>query len=311
MDIARPLLPVEQWAQVTVVGLGLIGGSFARALRARWPALRLVGVDRREALAAVPTGLVDQVCGADDRAAVTAAFGGSELVFLAAPVSAIEQWLGDALDRAPLVSDCGSTKRSIVRAAADHASASRFVPGHPMAGSSGGLREASADLFQGRPWVLCPEGVDPAALAGFEALVCALGARPIRLSAVEHDRAVAVTSHAARLAASALLVVADRADAFAAAGPAFDRVRRGAGGEAGVWHDILASNADEVARALRELTALLEAAAAELADAGSPELALELLAGAERAAARYRSEHGRSEQRSSEHGDPEASAGTP
>jgi prephenate dehydrogenase len=97
-----------------------------------------------------------------------------------------------------------------------------------------------------------------------------------------HDRAVAWTSHAPRLAASALTALATREGALIAAGPAFERLSRGAGGSVEMWRDVLASNADEVARALRCLLQQLGDCAAEL-EAGSVERCLALLAEAEQA----------------------------
>jgi prephenate dehydrogenase len=275
---ARSLRPLDQWSQVTIVGLGLIGGSFARALRVHFPALRLVGVDRAEALDAhwVPE-LVDEALGADSEPRVRQAFASSDLVFLATPVDSIQHWLGAALASGALVSDCGSTKRAIVRAAQASSAVGRFVPGHPMAGVSGGLKQASATLFEQQAWVLCPDGVEPVAFERIETLVRRFGARPIRMSPAEHDRAVAATSHAARLLASALLVVSDRRDAFAAAGPAIERLSRVAGGASAVWSDILASNPDEIASALEEVMALLRRCADELASSGTTRHSLELL----------------------------------
>jgi prephenate dehydrogenase len=273
---------------VTIVGLGLIGGSFARALRAHFPRLRLVGVDRAQAIAAewVPE-LVDEAFSADERSRALAAFAASDLVFLATPVDSIQHWLADALGSGALVSDCGSTKRAIVLAARASPAARRFVPGHPMAGVSGGLKKASATLFEQQPWLLCPDDVDPEAFGLLETLVRRLGARPVRMSPAEHDRAVAITSHAARLLASALVVVSDRRDAFAAAGPAFERLSRIAGGTPEVWSDILASNPDEIARALEEVMALVRGCADELASAGTTRHSLELMALADRARARF------------------------
>jgi prephenate dehydrogenase len=257
--------PLEEWSAVTIVGLGVIGGSMARALRARLPGLRLIGVEREEIVAAVGLGDLVDVCVCErDEAAVERAFASSELVFLAAPISGIRRWLGRALQHAPLVTDCGSTKRELARAARESSKASRFVPGHPMAGAGAARAAADPELFVGRPWLLCPEGVDPGALRSVERLVSLVGARAVHMSAAEHDRAVALTSHVPRLIASALTVLVEREQAFEAAGPAFERQMRSAGGAPEMWHDVLQSNADEVARALRLILAELEACSGEL-----------------------------------------------
>jgi prephenate dehydrogenase len=95
--------------------------------------------------------------------------------------------------------------------------------------------------------------------------VLRVGAKPVRLSLAEHDRAVARTSHATQLIASALSVAAKRAGAEVAAGPAFERTTQIAGGPESIWRDILTSNADEVAQALETIVNELEAVRLELA----------------------------------------------
>lgn len=274
----------DLWSQVSIVGLGLIGGSLARGLRERLPNLRLLGIDRREvAASAEARALVERCIPAEDASAVAEAFATSDLVFLATPVHAIRRWLAPALAHRAVVTDCGSTKRAIAAAARGLPGAARFVPGHPMAGAAAGRAAASGDLFEGRPWVLCPEqSADASACDLVEQLVMRLGARPIRMSADAHDRAVAIVSHAPRLAASALTALAAREGAFGVAGPAFERLLRGAGGDERVWRDVLDSNADEVARALRSVIRNLEACAAEL-ERGELEQCLRTLADAESA----------------------------
>jgi prephenate dehydrogenase len=276
---ARP----ERWARVCIVGLGVIGGSMARALRERLPSLKLAGVDREEVVGSgARRALVDDCIADADEEAVLRAFASADLVFLAAPIGGIRRWLEPALAHGALVTDCGSTKRELSQAARASARGAFFVPGHPMAGAGAARAAARADLFEGRPWVLCPEGVDPSALAAVESLVALVGARAVVMSAAEHDRAVALTSHAPRLVSSVLTTLVERAAAFDAAGPAFERLMRGAGGEPEMWRDVLQTNADEVARALRSLLAELHACADEL-ERGQLEHSLRTLAAAERA----------------------------
>lgn len=270
-------------SQVSIVGLGLIGGSLARALRERLPHLRLIGIDRDEVTAsAAARALVARCISERDTSAVAEAFASSDLVLLATPVHAIQHWLQSALAHRAVVTDCGSTKRAIAAAARGLAGAPRFVPGHPMAGAGASRAAANGDLFEGRPWVLCPDaGSEPSACDLVEQLVVRLGARPIRMSAEAHDRAVALVSHAPRLAASALTALAARQRAFGVAGPAFERLLRGAGGDARVWRDVLESNSDEVARSLRALSRELDECAAELEAGGSVDRCLDLLAEAD------------------------------
>jgi prephenate dehydrogenase len=132
-------------------------------------------------------------------------------------------------------------------------------------------------LFDGRPWLVCPEGADPDAVQTVEAWARDVGATIVQLSAAEHDAAVARTSHLPRLVASALVRVVDDAGATAAGGPAFERLVRTAGGPEAMWRDIFESNADEIARAILELSAVLEPIARELAGNASTEKAEALL----------------------------------
>ena len=252
--------------RLAIVGFGLIGGSVALAARARGVASRVVGVDRAD-VASLPAArsAADEVIDAADDAGVRQALASSELVVVATPVGAIQASIGDVLDVAEVATDCGSTKRAILASASRSARRGRFVPGHPMAGlPQGGIERASKDLFEGRHWLLCPEHSDADAVECVERFVSAIGARPVRLTVEEHDRAVALTSHLPQLLASALAVLAERKHADVAAGPAFQSATRVAGGGEAMWHDILATNADEVSLVLDALGAELESIARAL-----------------------------------------------
>lgn len=147
---------------LTIVGFGLIGASLAAALKARDPKVRIIGADlpamlQLEAVAS----LTDERCDASDQLALEAAMAATEVTVLAAPVKVIERQLPTAIRCARLVTDCGSTKRSIVRVAEHSGPARHFVPGHPMAGKPiGGAAAAASDLFEKKRWILCPEGAD-------------------------------------------------------------------------------------------------------------------------------------------------------
>jgi prephenate dehydrogenase len=196
---------------------------------------------------------------ATDDVRVRRALSAADVVILAMPVGAIEANIGAVLDVADVTTDCGSTKRAILKSVSRSPRRHRFVAGHPMAGlPQAGIEHANADLFVDRPWILCPDHCDLDAFVRVEALVVGLGARPVRLGAEEHDRAVALTSHLPQLLASALAVLADRQHADVAAGPAFHSATRVAGGGQAMWRDILATNADEVSGALEALRAELE-----------------------------------------------------
>jgi prephenate dehydrogenase len=272
---------------VSIVGLGLIGRSLASALRQRSSGVVLTGIEREEVVqAGVQAGLLDELLSEHAASAIDAAFAASQLIVLATPVSVIPLWLAQALKHPAIVTDCGSSKREIASAARRLPGAERFVPGHPMAGAGADRGATRSDLFDGRPWVLCPEGTAAKAYGTVEQLVTSVGARPVQLTVEEHDRAVAWTSHVPRLAASALIVLAEREGALVAAGPAFERLSRGAGGSVEMWGDVLASNADEVARALRCLLEQLAECVSEL-ERGSVERTLALLAEADSARQRF------------------------
>lgn len=282
-SLGKPTLP-QHWQRVTIIGLGLLGGSLAAALRRKYPALQLVGVDRPEVLQSqTARQLVHRGISLSDTAEVQSSCANSDLVFLAATIGGIESWLPAVLRVAPLVTDCGSTKRRLVRAARLCPGSDRFVPGHPMAGALGGLSGAHADLFVDQPWVLCGEAVQPAALQAVQAMVQAVGGRVTLMTPEEHDRVVATTSHVPRLMASSLTGIALESMAFGAAGPAFERLLRGAGGSTAMWADILQSNRDEVASTLKLLIADLQLCARELSSSGGLPAVLSLLETAERA----------------------------
>lgn len=266
--------------RVVVVGFGLIGGSFALALREAISGVHVTGVDRAAVITrASAVRAADELVDADSPEALLRAASSADLVVLATPVQVIGALLPGVLERAQLVTDCGSTKRAVAASVAGSPRRGRFVPGHPMAGApSGGIELARADLFRDRRWLLCPDESDADAVDAIEALVLRVGAKPVRLSLAEHDRAVARTSHATQLIASALSVAAKRAGAEVAAGPAFERTTQIAGGPESIWRDILASNADEVAQALDVIVSELEAVRRELAaDPPSVDRAVDLL----------------------------------
>jgi prephenate dehydrogenase len=271
--------------RVVIVGLGLIGGSFSLALRETLAGVHVTGVDRAAVIARAESArAVDTLVDVDSQRALERATDGCDLVVLSTPVRVIAELLPALLERAPLVTDCGSTKRAIAAVVAGSQRRGRFVPGHPMAGApSGGIELARADLFRDRRWLLCPDHSDPDAIASIESLVRRVGAKPVRLGLAEHDRAVARTSHATQLIASALSVAAKQVGAEIAAGPAFERTTQIAGGPESIWRDILASNADEVAAALGVLIGELDAVRQDLAaDPARLDRAMELLRRARR-----------------------------
>jgi len=243
---------------VGIVGLGLIGGSLARALSRK--GYRVVGLDReavrRRARAA---GAVTTTT-----TSLAQLAGRADVVVLAATPKAnlsLLRRLARLLRPGAVVTDVGSVKGPICREAA-RLGLSSFVGGHPVAGNEGsGFAASSADLFRGRSWILCPGQVAPAALRAIESLVRAAGARPVRLDASEHDRALAFLSHAPQFVSWAVFEAA-RSDPVTRlhldlAGPGFRDMTRLARSPRGLWREILAQNRPELQRALASVAARL------------------------------------------------------
>ena len=270
--------------RVVLVGIGLIGGSVAQALRAHSPELELIGIDRE---LVVQTNSVRsfftktlsvESFGEVDRRSLDA-----DLIVLATPVHAIAQNVCDWLNLATPLTDCGSTKRVIVLAAQTSPGLHWFVPGHPMAGRErGGYESASPDLFRGRRWIVCPHRASGSARDATRALVEAVGAVWTEMTPEEHDLAVALTSHLPQVLAS-WLSASTSENQRSAAGPAFADMTRIAGGSESIWRDIFETNAGPLAAAVRKASEDLRALAEQLG-ASEPHIqgALDLLARARR-----------------------------
>jgi len=253
---------------VLVVGTGLLGTSIGLALRRQRVAVFLEDVDPGAAEVAESLG-----AGTRDRPD-----GPVELAVVAVPPAATGQVVVDVLEsgRAGVVTDVASVKalpRDFVAGHSRHAA--RYVGGHPMAGREvSGPHGAAADLFEGRPWVVCP---GPQTAEAPLALVCSVaelaGAIPVRMDALEHDAAVALVSHAPHLVASLVAGrLADAADSHVGlAGPGVTDVTRIAASDPGLWSEILTANAHAVADVLRALRADLDDALRALErNTGSP-----------------------------------------
>jgi prephenate dehydrogenase len=261
------------WERVTIVGCGLVGASFALALRRAGVCERLAGWDSSRPVLdeAVGRGVIDEV----DRALGAGGVSSSDLIYLAMPVGEIISFLRERASQVKpgaIITDAGSTKREVCRAALGFVPPDRqFVGGHPVAGHHlGGLAHARADLFDRASYVLIKEE-DSAARPARDVVTEAIervGARPRLMTADEHDRAMAMVSHAPQLLASALAsVVRGREDADALkslAGAGYRDMTRLASSPWPVWRDILATNSSEVADALDALVAKLSTTGAEL-----------------------------------------------
>ena len=248
--------------KLVVCGVGLIGGSFALALRRAGLVNRIVGVGRRpEPLdAALQLGVVDEV--STDWAG---ALDGAELVLLAMPVGqmdAVAAAIAPHLGPNTIVTDAGSTKRDVIEAVYRHfgAQLANVVPAHPIAGAEkSGPTAARADLYQRRKVVVTPlPENDPASVARVREVWAACGAVLHEMSPQEHDRVFAAVSHLPHLLAFGLVHdLAGRANAeqlFSYAASGFRDFTRVAGSHPEMWRDICVANRHSL---LAELDAYL------------------------------------------------------
>jgi prephenate dehydrogenase len=245
--------------RAAILGTGLIGASIGMGLRtAGWT---VVGWDPDpEALErARDRGAIDGPlpAGEEDESA-------PDMVILAGPPQAIIDEVG-SIDTDALVMDVAGIKRGVVAAARGR----RFVGSHPMAGrETSGPEAASPALFRGAAWVLVTDGADETDLVTVERVVETLGARPIRMTAEEHDTAVAAVSHLPQVLAGALLLEADaETQALDLAAGSFRDLTRVAASDPAVWAQLLAINREPVRAAIEGITARLRALADAL-DAG-------------------------------------------
>ncbi|HEX8342239.1 MAG TPA: prephenate dehydrogenase/arogenate dehydrogenase family protein [Tepidisphaeraceae bacterium] len=241
--------------RLTIISLGLLGGSVAMAVRERISGCRIVGCAHREGslTKAKAAGLLDG-WSLDPAAAVAEA----DLVLLCMPVRQIPLWLaaiGPHLPPGCVVSDVGSTKAAIVAAGeAAVRPPAFFVGSHPMAGSEkSGIDAARADLFDGATCIVTPTPAsDTAAAARVESFWRTLGCRLVRHAPGEHDRLVALVSHLPHAAAAAIALVQESAS-LALHGKGFLDTTRIAVGDPTLWTDILLENGTHVVAGIDRL----------------------------------------------------------
>ena len=238
---------------VAIFGVGLIGGSFALALRKAGFSGAIVGVSSAETLQrALDLGIIDRAGTTEDAA------GSAELIYLSQPIRRILTLLPE-LNRVvkpdALITDAGSTKSTIMTKAADVLTRCQFLGGHPMAGKEQrGTEAADPELFRGSKYVLTPRfqsDISSPIVMEFLDWIVGIGAIPVVLEPQEHDRIVAYTSHLPQLASTALAAVLDGRDAvLPVSGPALLDMTRLALSPFDVWGDILATNGPAIRAAL-------------------------------------------------------------
>ncbi len=250
--------------RLAVLGVGLIGGSIGLAARLRLEA-EVVGFDPDPARAqsALEKGAIGRRA-----VSVAEACEGADLVFCAAPVGALVELAGAALDAAgadAVITDVGSTKREIVEAlGADQ----RFIGGHPLAGAeTAGVQNARAELFDGARWYLTPTDRSAGMLYDrLQRAVTGLGARPQAIDPASHDRLMATVSHLPHVVANVLVGQAAAeltrdSERMPEVGPSFRDTTRVAGSNPAIWADIFSTNREAVAAAVEAVAERLALAA--------------------------------------------------
>lgn len=251
--------------QVTIIGVGLIGGSLGLALNHRHLVPKITGWDTNAENMdlALSAGAIHQKAGS-----LAEAVTGADLVILATPVLAAEKLLPQLapyLKENTIVTDVGSTKNSITTLAATVLPAGvPFVGGHPMAGSEvTGMRGADPYLFENAYYLLTPTAkTNQPGLKKIRQLLEAIGARVVEIAPAQHDRTVAVVSHLPHLVAAALVntmaAMPDCQQMMPLAAGGFRDTTRIAAGSPVIWRDIFRSNRQPVLDTITRFRAVLD-----------------------------------------------------
>jgi len=244
--------------KVTIIGLGLIGGSMAIALRKKELATELFGIDLNpeNARKALELGLVDKILPEDE------ALSKADLVILAIPVNATCAFLPsvlDAVNKNATVIDLGSTKSLICKSVANHPKRSQFVASHPIAGTEySGPEAAFFGLFQDKTNIICErKKSSETSLAVARKIFDTLGMNTIYMDPVEHDKHVAYVSHLSHVSSfllgqTVLDIEKDEKNIFDLAGSGFASTVRLAKSSPDMWAPIFEQNAEYLGQALTE-----------------------------------------------------------
>ncbi len=249
------------FARVSIIGMGLIGSSLARAIRARMPTVRLSVSDQSADVRArvEALGLADDVCDLPATAVIDA-----ELVILCVPVGAmgaVAAEIADDLAEGAVISDVGSVKASVLAALTAALPAHvHVVPGHPVAGTERSGPDAGfATLFDGRWCILTPERASPASRQ-LQAFWERLGAKVELMDAAHHDRVLAVTSHLPHLIAYSIVGTASdletvtRSEVIKYSAGGFRDFTRIAASDPVMWRDVFLTNREAVLETLGRFT---------------------------------------------------------
>lgn len=243
---------------VTIVGVGLISGSFALALREKGFARHIIGVSRTEASAkkAIELGIIDESLPLCD------AIRKSEFIYVAIPVDVtipVMRQIMDTINEKQIVADAGSTKYALCQALEDHPMRKRFVATHPMWGTEySGPEAAVRNAFNGRACVICDrEKSDPDAVKTVEQLYRALGMHIIYMDADAHDVHAAYVSHISHITSFALANTVlekekEEDKIFELASAGFESTVRLAKSNPSMWAPIFMQNRENVLDVLNE-----------------------------------------------------------
>jgi prephenate dehydrogenase len=254
--------------RATIVGCGLIGGSFGLALKKKLN-MRVAGWDVSEEILnqALSAGIIDET----DTAFANQKVSESDLLYLAMPVDRIIDFLHtNSANISPdaVVTDAGSTKVEICRSAQEQIPNHTFIGGHPVAGSHlGGLSHSREDLFEGAAYILTPfektRGLDQ-----LQNLLLTIGAKVKLLTPAEHDRAMAIVSHLPQLISSSLAgtvrELQDSEKLIELSGSGFKDMTRLSASSWSIWREILKTNREEILTALELFSDNLEKIRKEL-----------------------------------------------
>ncbi|GHB70449.1 prephenate dehydrogenase [Persicitalea jodogahamensis] len=248
---------------ISIIGVGLLGGSFALALREKYPNLHLVGVDQSvvNQKIALAKGLVDEILPLEE------ALQRAELNVLATPVDSICTLLPQILDQIPAgrtVMDFGSTKETICQAADAHPKRGQFVAVHPMAGTeNSGPGAAFFELLPGKNVIICDRRKShPDSLALVEAFLRDVGMKIHYMTPAEHDLHLAYVSHLSHISSFALGLTVlvkekDEKAIFDMASTGFSSTVRLAKSSPAMWAPIFDQNKENVSKALGDYIDLL------------------------------------------------------
>lgn len=255
---------MEETLRIGFIGLGLIGGSIAKAIKRFHPDYRIYAYTRTEATLdmAMGEGIVDVKCGKEDPR-----FCDCDYIFLCAPVNdniAYLFWLKERIPSQCIVTDVGSVKGEIHKAVQAMGMDGNFIGGHPMAGSEKtGYHNSTDFLIENAYYILTPGGqIDIARLSSFMELITSIGAIPLVLTYEEHDYVTAAVSHLPHIIASTLVNAVRRMDTpeeymkqIAAGG--FKDITRIASSSPVMWQQICQENQEMISRVLNEYIRLI------------------------------------------------------